>query len=509
MDYSYFIWSTASFIEARIKDPIEYGELEKAVGFSYRHIRETFRECTGISLSRYILSRRIANSAFEIVHTGKSLTQIASDFMFGSYDTFTRAYLRQLKLHPSKLRGESLQRKVGRKRILIGLYAPVIMNEEGTSISPEQILEVDRAMDQIERTEQSCILHGVPKVAYTFEECTPFCAALKACLNYMGQQVDYAYIMAATGAAFRLRWNTGAWDGGNVDIMNIYEDRFEAFRRGTRAAGRSCRILTREGSNKEEFIKFIKAEIDEGRPVIALGIIGPPEACLITGYQENGRKLLGWNCFQDNQEFARNVTIHPSGYFITDGWWENEETRAVMSVGEYQKGPLDQVEVLKNGIDILTKDKVSFCENGRTTEYAGGQRAYEAWAKAVGDDKEFPNGAILPILYERMMCQGDAQVMVGEGRSYAACFLEWIGRTNPSVEESCNQAAGYFRKAAECIFQMNEPKGGFMQDEVTTRKFAEPGVRKQIVPLIYKAKEYEAKACELCTEILSKLYGAL
>ena len=363
-------------------------------------------------------------------------------------------------------------------------------------------------MDYIERTEQSCILYGVPKVAYSYEECTPFCAALKACLNYMGQQVDYAYIMAATGAAFRLRWNTGAWDGGNVDIRNIYEDKYEAFRRGTRAAGRSCRILTREGSCKEEFIQFIKSEIDEGRPVLALGIIGPPEACLITGYQESGQKLLGWNCFQDNQEFARNVSIHPSGYFITDGWWENEETRAVMSVGEYQEGPLNQVEVLKNGIDILTKEKVCFCENGRNAEYAGGQRAYEAWAKAVGDDKEFPQGAILPILYERIMCQGDAQVMVGEGRSYAACFMEWIGRTNPSVEESCNQAAGYFRKAAECTFQMNKPKGGFMQDEAATRKFAEPEVRKQIVPLINKAREYEAKACELCKEILAKLQGA-
>ena len=505
MDYSNFIWSTASFIEARIKDPIEYGELEEAVGFSYRHIRETFKECTGISLSRYILSRRIANSAFEIVHTGKSLTQIAADYMFGSYDTFTRAYCRQLKLHPSELRSGSIRSRVGRKRILVGLYAPAVINDEGTSISPEQILEVKKEMNNIERTEQSCILYGVPKVSYSLEECTPFCAALKACLNYMGQQIDYAYIMAATGAAFRLRWNTGEWDGGNVDILNIYEDRFEAFRKGFEAAGRSYRILTRNGSSKEEFIQFIKAEIEAGRPVIALGIIGPPEACLITGYEENGRKLLGWNCFQENQEFAKNVSFHDTGYFITDGWWENEETYAVMSVGEYQERPLNPKEVLKNGIDILKKERVVYNEKGRTTEYAGGQKAYEAWAKAVGDDKEFPQGAILPILYERIVCQGDAQVMVGEGRSYAACFLERIGKANATVAELCNQAAGYFLLAAECTFKMNEPKGGFMQDEAATRKFAEPGVRKQIVPLIIQAKEYEAKACKLCKEILEKL----
>ena len=505
MDYSNFIWSTASFIETRIKEQIEYGKLEEAVGFSYRHIRETFKECTGISLSRYILSRRIANSAFEIVHTSKSLSQIALDYAFGSYDTFTRAYNRQLRLHPSELRSGSFRSRVGRKLILIGLYAPAIINDEGTSTSPNQILEVDKTMGNIEKTEQSCILFGVPKVAYSFEECTPFCVALKACLNYMGQQIDYAYVMAATGAAFRLRWNTGEWDGGNVDILNICEDRFEALRRGFEAAGRSCRILSREGSNKEEFIRFIKAEIDEGRPVIALGIIGPPEACLITGYQENGNKLLGWNCFQDNQEFARGVTYHETGYFITNDWWDNAMTIAVMSVGEYQERPLNPKQVLVNGIEILQKEKVVFIENGKTTEYAGGQKAYEAWAKSVGNDKEFPQGAILPILYERIMCQGDAQVMVGEGRSYAACFMEWFGKTYPDVAESCNRAAKYFRLAAESAFRMNEPKGGFMQDEVTTRKFAEPEVRKQIVALINGAKEYEAKACELCKEVLAKL----
>lgn len=49
MDYSFFIWSTATFIETRVKELIEYPEMEKNVGFSYRHIRETFKDATGIS----------------------------------------------------------------------------------------------------------------------------------------------------------------------------------------------------------------------------------------------------------------------------------------------------------------------------------------------------------------------------------------------------------------------------------------------------------------------------
>jgi hypothetical protein len=38
---------------------------------------------------------------------------------------------------------------------------------------------------------------------------------------------------------------------------------------------------------KEDFMAFIRNEIDQGNPVIALGIIGPPEACVIAGYREN------------------------------------------------------------------------------------------------------------------------------------------------------------------------------------------------------------------------------
>lgn len=340
MDYSFLLWSTTTFIETRIKEQIEYSELEDKVGFSYRHIRETFKACTGITLAKYILQRRIVNAAFEIVHTNKSLTQIACDYSFDSYDTFTRAFRRMFSYNPSDVRSNRCKLKVGRKRISYGVVAPAILYTENNPITPYYSMKEDETMNTIKKSEQSCILYGVPKVAYSFEEATPFCVALKACLNYMGQQVDYAYIMAATGAAFRLRWNLNYWDGGNVDIMYIYEDGYEAFRKGFEAAGRSYRILNRSEANKEEFTQFIKAEIDEGRPVIALGIIGPPEACLITGYRDNGKTLLGWNCFQDNQEFGSNFQIDESGYFVTDSWWENECTKAVMSIGEKEEKPV-------------------------------------------------------------------------------------------------------------------------------------------------------------------------
>lgn len=507
MDNSLFIWSTASFIETRVKEPIEYSVLEKSVGFSYRHIRENFKEATGISLSRYILQRRIANSAFDIMHTHKSLTEIAADYMFDSYDTFTRAFKRQTNHLPSELRNRSCKLRVGRKRIVVGFYAPMIMEKEDNVYSEPQLTEVEYKMNHIERSKESCILYGVPKVAYSYEECTPFCAAMKACLNYMGQQIDYYYIMAVTGAAFRLRWNTGFWDGGNVDIMNIYEDRFEAFARAFRAVGRSYQIIKRSESDKNGFMQFIKAEIDEGRPVIAFGIIGPPEACLITGYRNNGEVLLGWNCFQENQEYAKGTTIDESGYFVTGNWWENECTLALISVGEKQEALSSHKENLLNALEILTKEKVVFYGEHQevVAEYAGGQRAYECWATAIADDREFPKNAILPHLFERIVCQNDAQDMISEGRSYAACFMEGIAKQQERIAEPCKKAAEYFRKIAECGHKMYEVKGGYKQDEEAVRRFADPEVRRQLVVLIRKAKEYEAKAGDYIKKAVEQL----
>ncbi len=72
MDYLIEICAIITFIEERIKQKLEFAELEKTLNFSYRHIREIFKKKTSISLSRYIMTRKIANCALEIVSTKKA-----------------------------------------------------------------------------------------------------------------------------------------------------------------------------------------------------------------------------------------------------------------------------------------------------------------------------------------------------------------------------------------------------------------------------------------------------
>ncbi len=61
------------------------------------------------------------------------------------------------------------------------------------------------------QNEKSTVLYGIRKVeqgAYGSNTMYPIC--VKAVSEYLGDDVSYAYIMAATGAAFRLVWNPPA-----------------------------------------------------------------------------------------------------------------------------------------------------------------------------------------------------------------------------------------------------------------------------------------------------------
>ncbi len=207
----------------------------------------------------------------------------------------------------------------------------------------------------------------------------------------MGQPVAYHHLTAITGAAFRLLWNTEYWDGGNVDILGIRPDATEPLRRAMDAVGRDYTLLCKpqhaalladpEGKSKSvktgdklAFVDLIRHEIDAGRPVIGFGIIGPPEACVITGYRDGGETLLGWDFFQDMPEYASGIEKEPCGYFVRQGWYKHPDTLAILALGERKSEPPDKKALL---IDTLTH-ALEIMETPRVYERAAGYAAYDA-----------------------------------------------------------------------------------------------------------------------------------
>jgi len=344
----------------------------------------------------------------------------------------------------------------------------------------------------------SVVLYGVPKVSYgAFGGCTPLPMAMKAAANYMGMELDYTNAIVYCGAAFRISWNETSWDGGNVGDILAFDDPRKVFRLALESLGCECNLLERtQSTKKSDFADFIKAKIDMGIPVMARGIIGPPEMGVITGYRNNGDTLLGWNVFQEYQDVAKNVSFDDSGYYITTHWWENPDTNAVMSFGETTGQGFSVKTIVENAIEVMTPRK----HGG----YAKAGYAYDAWKKAILDESEFSANMVSPLLVERLMCQGDAMDCLADGRQNAHKFFKNLADKEPS-QPLFKQLAHQFAITAAGTQKMYETLGGWERGAQQMKALLKPETRQKLGELIDECKAADEKALELLN-CLEKTY---
>ena len=344
--------------------------------------------------------------------------------------------------------------------------------------------------------QDNAILYGVPKVAYGQDGCTPFPMCVRSCAKYLGLPVDYTRAMAESGAAFRLTWNTACWDGGNVDAVFSFDDPEKVLRCGMRAMEREFKCLNRTPETKKEsFMEFIRTEIDAGNPVIALGIIGPPEACVITGYREGGNVLLGWNVFQEYPEYQASVRFENNGYFLTNHWWENPDTTALIATGTHSLPPFTPREALQNAAEAL--------EGRMCGTFAKGTFAYNAWRDALLRDQDFPTDAVFPLLVERMMCHGDAMDCLSDGRYHAAKYLHRLAEQCPEWACGLHAAAAELEAISEILWKEMIPVlGGWERGEAQTRRLARAENRRLFAGQIERMKAHEERAYNYIGELL-------
>jgi len=344
-------------------------------------------------------------------------------------------------------------------------------------------------MAEIKKTADSCVLYGVPKVHFGRvvdgeEQNSFFPMCLQAVLNYMGQNISYAELMVYTGVAFRQRCAIDGWNVAAIDCRNIYERHLEAFERGFQGAGRSYKI-SEDINNPKKIIKqdalaLIKEELDCGRPVIALGVVGPPEPCIITGYRNNGETLLGWSLFQEwcCEEFDE------SGYFVKHNWWQ--DTQAIMTIGEEVGRRTSDKEVLKNGLMLMTTEEMA-AYDGKDLFY-GGYKAYEEWARLL-ESGNFSDDAA--------DAHGDLQGMLG-GRIFAAKYLKIVAKKHPQAEAELLECAKLLEQVAACDNKIWQARSRY-------NDLFEKALRKEMTTIIREAANIEKQACALLKQAIDIL----
>jgi hypothetical protein len=343
----------------------------------------------------------------------------------------------------------------------------------------------------------------------------PFPSAMRAVMEYFKEEdfgcrscrpvkqhcripCAYSFFIGVTGVASYLNWKPG-WEMDNVEIMYMSGDPAAPFDRAFRAAGYEHRIHG-PGGDSSMHRESIRESIDKGRPVIAFGPIGPPEAGLVTGYDEGGDVLLGWSFFQGMPEFNRGVEFEPTGEFRARDWLAYAPGFSFITVGEKKERP-PITETLRGALQwmlAVARTPVTFGDR------ANGIAAYDAWAAQLLRDEDFP--ADEAVRRQRHDVHNSLVGFLAEARWYGSQFM--IGMTvggddlvHRSTIEDLYVAAGLYAGEHDLMWQTWDLVGGNGNPDAW-RQFADPAVRRKIATVIQQARDKDAAAADRIERVL-------
>jgi len=268
-------------------------------------------------------------------------------------------------------------------------------------------------------------------------------------------------------------------------------------------------ILQKHSANEETFKETILKQINAGVPVIGLGVVGPPEASIITGYDNYGETLIGWSLFQEHLDPSHDITeqedatfpptgIEESGYFRQDDWFR--KTVGILTIGE--KSAVDYPTIYRRTLEWI----IEIIETPMINDFYTGLKAYDAYIGKMQDDTEFPADN-LKVLAERKMVHYDAMTMISE-RGGGSLFLKDVA-SHPdflSAAKELNAAAELFGNTGQQMEKWWEIVGQIWDDEEKQIKaVADPKVRAAFVPAIQTCRKNDEEAVEQIKIGLNKL----
>ncbi|MFA6108462.1 MAG: hypothetical protein WDA75_06805 [Candidatus Latescibacterota bacterium] len=259
-----------------------------------------------------------------------------------------------------------------------------------------------------------------------------------------------ALVHGVSGQAFHHSW--GHWGpqdpiwGG--DLMRMYEESFAAVGLATRGMlkSRYARGLAWSGAvsdDEGEYRRWVVESIRNGMPVVALKLFGPPEPGIITGYDEDGAVIVGWDYFQDEDQVKADprVSFDDAGRFVKRDWAGDLEG-IILVTG---RAPRPESRVLYR--ETLVRDLRQMMLPGSEDKPLG-FAAYHAWTRDLLDDAWFA-GADEVRLKERHGMQHAVVGEVAERRAYGASFLR-------QAAEALPEAAGDLLQASACFDLMHD-----------------------------------------------------
>lgn len=231
-------------------------------------------------------------------------------------------------------------------------------------------------------------------------------------LNGLGEKLDYDYVCAVSGSAFRTSFAADGWNHGNYHAVNAPITIEHTFRM------LGYEVSHHQRSDYETDSRLIMESIDRGSPVITLGgVVSCSDACLISGYDNDGHVLLGYNPFmyiEDDHKDPHDET----GYFRKSNWhggYFEGNGRILIIEGKREKP--DKQVILAEALKLISR------LIGEETLVAGqhnGLAAHRAFAEALLERTWDDNSNV----YLNVMCNYKQYL----DRRYAVPFFRDHGR---------------------------------------------------------------------------------
>ncbi|MBN1877817.1 MAG: hypothetical protein JXA33_26590 [Anaerolineae bacterium] len=321
-------------------------------------------------------------------------------------------------------------------------------------------------MSIVKTESKKVYIEGVRRISWDTGEMCEFASALVSAMMCLGENLPYPYVMGTSGVAFRFTLNPGAWDFGNYGIRNISADAYAPIRRAIDAVGYAYTLG--EKTTWQDDATNITASIDKGIPVLAYGVVGPSDCCIIAGYDEQGKVLLGWSTYQDIPD-DHNIPHDVTGYFRKPGWHDN--LGGYILIGDKKERPPLQTiyaDALKWAVYLMKTPSMG--------DKLTGLEALKIWAEEMTQEKYFPDGDEETLGW-RYVSAAVNMTMLRDHCS-AEAFLRQVLEDVPDFQPELSLAA-------ECYGDVKRIRNGM--DAIIGDNFSEQAMRAIAIPEMRRA----------------------
>ena len=342
------IQEAVNYIEDNLFGELNAESVGRAINYAPSSFSVIFSAVTGYSVSEYIRFRRLSYAAKQLLEKNAPVTGLSFECGYETVEAFSKAFKRFYGCAPSQFSKSGLKYHE---------FAPIKINFKltgGFSMTRNLIPGLQK-VDWSDTRRQSEYVNSVVSA-----------------LNGLGEKLDYDTVCAVSGYAFAASFSKEGWDFGNQRAAGfpiILEHTFKMF---------GYRVTRYFKSDYETDSRLIIESIDRGFPVISLGgIIPTANECLISGYDNGGAVLLGYNPFMyiaDDHDEPHDDT----GYFRKTGWHEHFQG-SFLVIGE-KRGELPGETVFAETLKII---KRLITEKTLVPSHNNGLEAHKAFANAL------------------------------------------------------------------------------------------------------------------------------